>query len=56
MREEVDDEILEKIQKIVTDVVHHRFAMDDLPEVFKIKEKDAAAPSGPVNKKQKGGT
>ena len=38
MREEVDDEILEELPKIVTEVVRHRFAMDDLPEVFKIEE------------------
>ena len=53
MREEVDDEILEELPKIVTDVVRHRFAMDDLPEVFKIEEKDFEMPSGPVKKKQK---
>ena len=55
MREEVDDEILEELPKIVTDVVRHRFAMDDLPEVFKTEEKDVTTPSGPVNKKQKKG-
>ena len=52
MREEVDDEILEESPKIVTDAVRHRFAMDYLPEVFKIEEKDVDTPSGPVKKKQ----
>ena len=54
MREEIDDEILEELPKIVTNVVRHRFAMDDLPEVFKIEEKDVTTPLDPLNKKQKG--
>ena len=53
MREEVDDGILEELPKIVTDIVCHRFAMDDLPEVFKIEEKDVEVPSGTLKKKQK---
>ena len=52
MREEIDDEILEELPKTVTDVVRHRFAMNDLPEVFKIEETDVETPSGPFNKKQ----
>ena len=47
MREEVDDGILEELPKIVTEV--------DLPEVFKIEEKDVEAPSGNLKKKQKTG-
>ena len=37
------------------EVVRHRFAMDDLPEVFKIEEKDIEAPSSGIKKKQKTG-
>ena len=53
MREEVDDEILKELPKIGTDVVRRRFAMDDLPQVFKIKEKDVETLSGPVKKNKK---
>ena len=51
-REEVEDEILEDLSRIISDVVKGRFYMD-LPKSFKMEEDKEEEKSGPIPKKPK---
>ena len=56
-RDEVEDELLDDLSKIISDVVRGRFYMD-LPKSFKMeedKEEETNIQYGPISKKKKTG-